>query len=92
MLINLPSELREKVMPVIHAKQPAHLEFCLQNYQALLADSHRIGFGSFSTMGATNSINRVNVDVLRLLDDLAPRLNGSRLHSLEFQRPLLFSV
>lgn len=83
----LPSDLRGKVMPVIHAKQPAHLEFCLQNYEALMADSHRIGFGSFSTMGATNSINRVNVDVLRLLDDLAPLLNGSRLHSFGISTP-----
>ena len=28
----LPVELREKVMPVIHAKSPAHLEYCLENY------------------------------------------------------------
>ena len=54
-------------MPVIHAKQPAHLEYCLENYGPLMVDSHRIGFGSFSTMGATNSINRVNAGVLRLL-------------------------
>lgn len=83
----LPSDLRGKVMPVIHAKQPAHLEFCLQNYEALMADSHRIGFGSFSTRGSTNSINRVNADVLRLLDDLVPRLNGSRLHSFGISMP-----
>ena len=83
----LPADLRGKVMPVIHAKQPAHLEFCLQNYEALMADSHRIGFGSFSTMGTTNSINRVNVDVLRLLDDLAPLLNGSWLHSFGISTP-----
>ena len=74
-------------MPVIHAKQPAHLEYCLQNYEPLMADSRRIGFGSFSTMGATNSINRVNADVLRLLDDLVPRLNRSRLHSFGISTP-----
>ena len=74
-------------MPVIHAKQPAHLEYCLQNYEPLMADSHRIGFGSFATMGATNSINRVNADVLRLLDDLVPRLNESRLHSFGISTP-----
>ena len=83
----LPYEIRKKVMPVIHAKQPAHLEYCLKNYETLMADSHRIGFGSFSTMGTTNSINRVNVDVLRLLDDLAPRLNGSWLHSFGISTP-----
>ena len=49
----LPVELREKVMPVIHAKQPAHLEYCLQNYAPLTGDSNRIGFGSFSTRGST---------------------------------------
>ena len=64
-----------------------NLEYCLQNYEPLMADSHRIGFGSFSTLGATNSINRVNADVLRLLDDLVPRLNGSRLHSFGISTP-----
>ncbi|MYH83263.1 GNAT family N-acetyltransferase [Candidatus Poribacteria bacterium] len=83
----LPIEIRKNVMPVIHAKQAAHLEYCLQNYEPLMADSHRIGFGSFPTMGATNSINRVNADVLRLLDDLVPRLNGSRLHSFGISTP-----
>ena len=83
----LPSEIRNKVMPVIHAKQPAHLEYCLKNYEPLMETSHRIGFGSFATMGSTNSINRVNADVLRLLDDLVPRLNGSRLHSFGISTP-----
>lgn len=83
----LPGEIRKKVMPVIHAKQPIHLEYCLKNYETLMADSHRIGFGSFSTMGTTNSINRVNVDVLRLLDDLVPLLNGSWLHSFGISTP-----
>ena len=83
----LPAELREKVMPVIHAKQPAHLEYCLKNYDPLVGKSERIGFGSFATMGATNSINRVNAGVLRLLDDLVPRLNGSRLHSFGISTP-----
>ena len=83
----LPTEIRKKVMPVIHAKQPFHLDYCLQNYETLIADSHRIGFGSFATRGATNSINRVNADVLRLLDNLVPRLNGSRLHSFGISTP-----
>lgn len=83
----LPTEIRKKVMPVIHAKQPFHLDYCLQNYETLMANSHRIGFGSFVTRGATNSINRVNADVLRLLDDLVPRLSQSRLHSFGISTP-----
>ena len=83
----LPSEVREKVMPVIHAKQPAHLDYCLQNYEPLYATSKRVGFGSFATMGATNSINRLNVDVLRLLKDLISRLNGTALHSFGIASP-----
>ena len=83
----LSTDLREKVMPVIHAKQPFHLDYCLKNYEPLTADSHRIGFGSFATSGATNSINRVNADVLRLLGNLIPRLNGSRLHSFGISTP-----
>ena len=83
----LPNEIRKKVMPVIHAKHAFHLDYCLQNYESLIADSHRIGFGSFATSGATNSINRLNVDVLSLLKKLSPRLNGICLHSFGIASP-----
>ena len=83
----LPGETRKKVMPVIHAKQSFHLDYCLQNYEPLIAESKRIGFGSFATSGATNSTNRLNADVLSLLSGLSPRLNGSRLHSFGIASP-----
>ena len=83
----LPSEIRKKVMPVIHAKRPFHLDYCLQNYETLIGDSHRIGFGSFATSGATNSINRLNKDVLNLLSGLTPQLNGRHLHSFGIATP-----
>ena len=83
----LPEAVRKKVMPVIHAKHPSHLDYCLQNYEPLIADSHRVGFGSFATLGATNSINRVNEDVLRLLRELTAQLNGTSLHSFGIASP-----
>ena len=83
----LPVELRKKVMPVIHAKSPAHLEYCLQEYEPLIEKSERVGFGSFATGGSTNSINRLNADVLRLLNTLILRLNGARLHSFGIASP-----
>ena len=83
----LPSEIRKKVMPVIHAKRPFHLDYCLQNYEPLITESKRIGFGSFATSGATNSINRLNKDVLNLLSGLTPQLNGRHLHSFGIATP-----
>ena len=83
----LPSEIRKKVMPVIHAKQPFHLDYCLQNYEPLITESKRIGFGSFATSGATNSINRVNTEVLCLLRQLISQLNGTHLHSFGISSP-----
>ena len=83
----LPMQIRKKVMPVIHAKQPSHLHYCLQNYKPLIAGSHRIGFGSFATSGSTNSTNRINTDVLRLLRGLTSQLNGIALHSFGIATP-----
>ena len=83
----LPNEIREKVMPVIHAKHSFHLDYCLQKYESLIASSHRIGFGSFATSGTTNSTNRVNRDVLKLLIELTPQLNGTALHSFGIATP-----
>ena len=83
----LSNELRKKIMPVIHAKHLPHLNYCLQNYEPLIADSRLIGFGSFATSGSTNSINRLNVDVLNLLSELTARLDGNRLHSFGIATP-----
>ena len=83
----LSNELRKKIMPVIHAKHLSHLNYCLQNYEPLIADSRLIGFGSFATSGSTNSINRLNTDVLNLLSELTARLDGNRLHSFGIATP-----
>ena len=83
----LPMQIRKKVMPVVHAKQPSHLDYCLQNYEPLIIESRRIGFGSFATNGATNSINRLNADVLSLLSKLTSQLNGTLLHSFGISSP-----
>lgn len=84
---HLPEGLRKKVMPVIHAKQPSHLEYCLHSYESLIADSERIGFGTFATSGSTNSTNRLNAEVLGLLKRLTPQLNGAALHSFGIATP-----
>ena len=83
----LPHKIREKVMPVIQARLPSHLDYCLQNYEPLIAESRRIGFGSFATSGETNSTNRLNLDVLKLLSGLTPQLNGTALHSFGIASP-----
>ena len=84
---HLPETLRKKVMPVIHAKQPSHIESCLHSYEALMAESKRIGFGTFATTGATNSTNRLNAEVLGLLKRLTPQLDGAALHSFGIATP-----
>ena len=83
----LPMQIRKKVMPVVHAKRSFHLDYCLQNYEPLIAESGRIGFGSFATSGSTNSTNRINTDVLRLLRGLTSQLNGTALHSFGISSP-----
>ena len=86
---DLPESIRLKTMPVVQATKGEHIDYCLRNY---LKDSYgfgRIGFGSFPTSGATNSINRLNVNALMLLRQLGERLaeNGFGLHTFGISTP-----
>ncbi len=86
---DLPEAIRQKTMPVVHATQSEHLDYCLRNYTKAPYRFKRIGFGSFSTSGASNSINRLNVNVLMLLRQLARMLaeDGIGLHTFGISTP-----
>ncbi len=83
----LPLLLRSKVMPVVHAINLSHLSACLQSYEPLIAESQRIGFGSFATSGATNSINRINADALEMLGNLISQRPGCQVHAFGIATP-----
>lgn len=51
----MPGELRERALPVIHGRSTAQVEFCLDHY-ARLGVRH-VGFGSFGTAGQQSGMN-----------------------------------
>ncbi len=51
----MPDELRERALPVVHGRSMAQVEFCLDRYTRL--GVRHVGFGSFGTAGQRNGIN-----------------------------------
>jgi len=51
----MPDELKEKAMPVVHGRTRAQIEYCLEHYIQL--GVKWIGFGSFGTAGKNNEAN-----------------------------------
>lgn len=82
---DLPDAIQQKTMPVIHATQKEHLDYCLRHYTHFT----RIGFGSFPTSGTSNSINRLNVNALMILRHLTRMLDsdGVKLHAFGISTP-----
>lgn len=66
----LPPEVQDKAMPVVHGSRTQHLDFCLRHYLEGEVQFRRLGFGSFPTSGSKNTINRLNASALFLLRDL----------------------
>ena len=86
---DLPHSARQKAMPVVHATQSEHLDYCLRHYTKASYGFQRIGFGSFPTSGTSNSINRLNVNALLLLRQLNATLarDGIELHTFGICTP-----
>jgi queuine/archaeosine tRNA-ribosyltransferase len=76
-------------MPVVHATQSEHLDYCLRNYTKAPYRFKRIGFGSFPTSGASNSINRLDGSALMLLRQLSTLLaeDSIELHTFGISTP-----
>lgn len=83
----MPSEEQEKAMPVIHGHTSEQVNFCLETYREM--GITYVGFGSFGTSGATNSINvadRRSVEMLSYVIDQLHR-ESIRLHTFGISTP-----
>jgi queuine/archaeosine tRNA-ribosyltransferase len=68
----LPPHLRERSIPVIQGHTQEQVRFCIENYLSI--GVRYIGFGSFDTCGPNQSINRItlkSMDLLNAINDLA---------------------
>lgn len=81
----LSDAIQQRAMPVIHATENEHLDYCLRHYK----NFKRIGFGSFPTSGTSNSINRLNVNALMILQRLTRMLDsdGVKIHTFGISTP-----
>lgn len=61
----MPTSLQERAMPVIQGHTPQHILSCVETFSEL--GIHRVGFGSFGTSGASNSINTVTTNAHQML-------------------------
>jgi len=84
---DLPESIQRKAMPIIQATRSEHIDYCLRNYAKEPYHFERIGFGSFPTSGSNNSINRLNVEALMLLRQLAEGLGTTKIHTFGISTP-----
>lgn len=61
----MPSELQRKALPVIQGHTSQHISACVETFSKLGVG--QVGFGSFGTSGASNSINTVTDNAHRML-------------------------
>ncbi len=82
---DLSDTIQQRAMPVVHATKSEHLDYCLRHYK----NFKKIGFGSFPTSGTSNSINRLNINALMILQRLTRMLNsdGVKIHTFGISTP-----
>ena len=82
---DLSDAIQQRAMPVVHATKSEHLDYCLRHYK----NFKRIGFGSFPTSGTSNSINRLNINALMILQRLTRMLDsdGVKIHTFGISTP-----
>ena len=82
---DLSDTIQQRSMPVVHATKSEHLDYCLRHYK----NFKKIGFGSFPTSGTSNSINRLNINALMILQRLTRMLNsdGVKIHTFGISTP-----
>lgn len=88
----MPDELKEKAMPVVHGRTQAQVEYCLERYLKL--GVKWIGFGSFGTSGKNNEANIATpsaVENARLVAQIAARY-GVKTHLFGIGAPALVGM
>lgn len=83
----MPSEIQERAMPVVHGHTFAQVNLCLETYKEIGVTY--IGFGSFGTSGATNSINVADRRSAEALSHIVKQLRSEhiRLHTFGVSTP-----
>jgi hypothetical protein len=74
----MPSEIQERAMPVIQGHTFAQVNECIAAYREMGA--RYIGFGSFGTSGATNSINVADQRSAETLAHITEKLLSEDVH------------
>lgn len=88
----MPDELKEKAMPVVHGRTQAQVEYCLEHYLKL--GVKWVGFGSFGTSGKNNEANMATtsaVENARLVVRIASRY-GVKVHLFGIGAPALVGM
>jgi len=88
-LEDLPDNIKEKTMPVVHGANIKQIEYCQTNYLKSNTKFNSFGFGSFPTGGGNNTINRLNYETIILLKDLIKEFKkyGVGLHAFGISTP-----
>lgn len=83
----MPSEVQEKAIPVVHGHTFAQVNLCLETYREIGVTY--IGFGSFGTSGTTNSINVADRRSAEALSHIVEQLRSEniRLHTFGVSTP-----
>jgi len=87
----LPPSIRERALPVVQGHTPKQIQWCLDSYEAL--GVRRVGFGSFSTTGALNSINFLSKRSEEFIQWISgwSQMHDSALHLFGISGPDLFA-
>lgn len=88
----MPDELKERAMPVVHGRTRAQIEYCLEHYLKL--GIKWVGFGSFGTSGKNNEANMATTSAIenaRLVAQTAARY-GVKTHLFGIGAPALVGM
>ncbi|GHO61266.1 hypothetical protein KSC_001580 [Ktedonobacter sp. SOSP1-52] len=88
----MPDELKERAMPVVHGRTRSQIEYCLEHYLKL--GVKWVGFGSFGTAGKNNEANMATasaVENARLVAQIAAHY-GVKTHLFGIGAPALVGM
>lgn len=88
----MPDELKNRAMPVVHGRTQKQIDTCLKAYIRL--GVRYIGFGSFGTMGKDNSVNIATqkaVELAKYVIQVA-HSNGIKVHLFGLGVPALVAM
>lgn len=88
----LPDELKERAMPVVHGHNYRQVDACLETY--IRMGVKQIGFGSFGTLGSKQEVNiasRNSVEIARYVSRVAHE-HGMKVHIFGLGVPAIVAM